>query len=74
MARRMPPAGSSGGLLLHAMPNPHGLLAAAGMVKVIEQTWRLDPDGPPATARRGSGSDPRSTPAKCSRPVKARRG
>jgi hypothetical protein len=36
----------SGGLLVHAMPNPHGLLAAAGMVKVIEQTWRLDSDGP----------------------------
>jgi hypothetical protein len=36
----------SGGLLLHAMPDPARLLAAAGVVKVIEQTWRLDPDGP----------------------------
>jgi hypothetical protein len=36
----------SGGLLLHAMPNPEPLLAAAGVVKVIEQTWRLDPYGP----------------------------
>ena len=36
----------SGGLLLHAMPNPEPLLTAAGVVKVVEQTWRLDPYGP----------------------------
>ena len=33
----------SGGLLIHAMPDPDTLLQAAGVVKVVEQTWRLDP-------------------------------
>jgi hypothetical protein len=36
----------SGGLLIHAMPDPDTLLRAAGVVKVIEQTWRLDTEGP----------------------------
>jgi hypothetical protein len=36
----------SGGLLIHAMPDPESLLRAAGVVKVVEQTWRLDSDGP----------------------------
>jgi hypothetical protein len=36
----------SGGLLIHAMPDPESLLRAAGIVKVIEQTWRLDSTGP----------------------------
>ena len=49
----------SGGLLLHAMPNPDGLLAAAGVVKVIEQTWRLDPDGPTGNSSARIGERPR---------------
>jgi hypothetical protein len=53
---------SSGGLLLHAMPNPHGLLAAAGMVKVIEQTWRLDPDGPTGNSSARIGERPKIDP------------
>jgi hypothetical protein len=64
----------SGGLLLHAQPDPAGLLAAAGVVKVVEQTWRLDPDGRQGTAPRGSGSAPGSRPGRCSRPARARRG
>ena len=35
----------SGGLLIHAVPDPETLLRAAGVVKVVEQTWRLDPAG-----------------------------
>jgi len=52
----------SGGLLLHAMPNPHGLLAAAGMVKVVEQTWRLDPDGPTGNSSARVGERPKIDP------------
>jgi hypothetical protein len=49
----------SGGLLLHAMPNPDGLLAAAGVVKVIEQTWRLDTAGPTGNSSARIGERPR---------------
>jgi hypothetical protein len=52
----------SGGLLLHAMPNPHSLLVAAGMVKVVEQTWRLDPDGPTGNSSARIGEKPRIDP------------
>jgi hypothetical protein len=53
----------SGGLLLHAMPNPHGLLAAAGMVKVVEQTWRLDSDGPTGNSSARIGEQPKIDPS-----------
>jgi hypothetical protein len=49
----------SGGLLLHAMPDPAGLLSAAGVVKVVEQTWRLDPDGPTGNSSARIGERPR---------------
>jgi hypothetical protein len=49
----------SGGLLLHAMPNPDGLLAAAGVVKVVEQTWRLDSAGPTGNSSARIGERPR---------------
>ncbi len=49
----------SGGLLLHAMPDPHGLLAAAGVVKVVEQTWRLDSQGPTGNSSARIGERPR---------------
>jgi hypothetical protein len=49
----------SGGLLLHAMPNPEGLLAAAGVVKVVEQTWRLDSQGPTGNSSARIGERPR---------------
>jgi hypothetical protein len=49
----------SGGLLLHAMPDPHALLAAAGVVKVVEQTWRLDPDGPTGNSSARIGERPK---------------
>jgi hypothetical protein len=52
----------SGGLLLHAMPNPHGLLQAAGMVRVVEQTWRLDPDGPTGNSSARIGERPKIDP------------
>jgi hypothetical protein len=52
----------SGGLLLHAMPNPDGLLAAAGVVKVIEQTWRLDSQGPTGNSSARIGERPRIEP------------
>jgi hypothetical protein len=52
----------SGGLLLHAMPTPAGLLQAAGMVKVVEQTWRLDPDGPTGNSSARIGDRPKIDP------------
>jgi hypothetical protein len=52
----------SGGLLIHAMPDPAGLLAAAGVVKVIEQTWRLDSTGPTGNSSARIGERPRIEP------------
>jgi hypothetical protein len=49
----------SGGLLLHAMPDPHSLLSAAGVVKVVEQTWRLDSAGPTGNSSARIGERPR---------------
>jgi hypothetical protein len=49
----------SGGLLLHAMPDPHSLLTAAGVVKVVEQTWRLDSAGPTGNSSARIGERPR---------------
>jgi hypothetical protein len=49
----------SGGLLLHAMPDPETLLRAAGVVKVVEQTWRLDPSGPTGNSSARIGERPR---------------
>jgi hypothetical protein len=52
----------SGGLLIHAMPDPHSLLAAAGVIKVVEQTWRLDPAGPTGNSSARIGERPRIEP------------
>src|SRR4029453_4977993 len=52
----------SGGLLIHAMPDPHSLLAAAGVVKVVEQTWRLDSAGPTGNSSARIGERPRIEP------------
>jgi hypothetical protein len=52
----------SGGLLLHAMPDPETLLRAAGVVKVVEQTWRLDPQGPTGNSSARIGERPRIEP------------
>jgi hypothetical protein len=49
----------SGGLLLHAMPDPETLLRAAGVVKVVEQTWRLDSQGPTGNSSARIGERPR---------------
>jgi hypothetical protein len=49
----------SGGLLLHAMPDPESLLRAAGVVKVVEQTWRLDTSGPTGNSSARIGEQPR---------------
>jgi hypothetical protein len=49
----------SGGLLLHAMPDPESLLKAAGVVKVVEQTWRLDSQGPTGNSSVRIGERPR---------------
>jgi hypothetical protein len=49
----------SGGLLLHAMPNPEPLLTAAGVVKVVEQTWRLDQHGPTGNSSARIGDRPK---------------
>jgi Protein of unknown function (DUF2637) len=52
----------SGGLLIHAMPDPETLLRAAGVVKVVEQTWRLDPSGPTGNSSARIGERPRIEP------------
>jgi hypothetical protein len=52
----------SGGLLLHAMPDPDTLLKAAGVVKVVEQTWRLDQAGPTGNSSARIGERPRIEP------------
>jgi hypothetical protein len=52
----------SGGLLIHAMPDPETLLRAAGVVKVVEQTWRLDPEGPTGNSSARIGERPRIEP------------
>jgi hypothetical protein len=52
----------SGGLLIHAMPDPESLLRAAGVVKVVEQTWRLDPQGPTGNSSARIGERPRIEP------------
>jgi hypothetical protein len=52
----------SGGLLLHAMPDPDTLLRAAGVVKVVEQTWRLDSEGPTGNSSARIGERPRIEP------------
>ena len=52
----------SGGLLIHAMPDPDTLLRAAGVVKVVEQTWRLDPQGPTGNSSARISERPRIEP------------
>jgi hypothetical protein len=52
----------SGGLLLHAVPDPESLLRAAGVVKVVEQTWRLDSQGPTGNSSARVGERPRIEP------------
>jgi hypothetical protein len=52
----------SGGLLIHAMPDPETLLRAAGVVKVVEQTWRLDQAGPTGNSSARIGERPRIEP------------
>jgi hypothetical protein len=52
----------SGGLLIHAMPDPDTLLRAAGVVKVVEQTWRLDTAGPTGNSSARIGERPRIEP------------
>jgi hypothetical protein len=49
----------SGGLLIHGMPDPETLLRAAGVVKVVEQTWRLDSQGPTGNSSARIGERPR---------------
>jgi hypothetical protein len=51
----------AGGLLLHAMPNPDGMLRAAGVVQVVEQTWRLDSQGPTGNSSARLGEQPKIT-------------
>jgi hypothetical protein len=41
------------------MPDPDGLLAAAGVIKVVEQTWRLDQAGPTGNSSARIGERPR---------------
>jgi hypothetical protein len=52
----------AGGLLLHAMPNPDGMLRAAGVVQVVEQTWRLDQHGPTGNSSARLGEQPKIQP------------
>jgi hypothetical protein len=59
-AQQRPLVGAcSGGLLIHAMPDPETLLRAAGVVKVVEQTWRLDQAGPTGNSSARIGERPR---------------
>ena len=41
------------------MPDPETLLRAAGVVKVVEQTWRLDTQGPTGNSSARIGERPR---------------
>ena len=41
------------------MPGPDSLLRAAGVVKVVEQTWRLDSQGPTGNSSARIGEHPR---------------
>src|SRR5215211_7972730 len=41
------------------MPDPESLLRAAGVVKVVEQTWRLDPSRPTGNSSARIGEQPR---------------
>jgi hypothetical protein len=41
------------------MPDPEPLLRAAGVVKVVEQTWRLDSDGPTGNSSARIGERPK---------------
>jgi hypothetical protein len=52
----------AGGMLIHAMPNPDSLLRAAGVVEVVEQTWRLDTDGPTGNSSARLGEQAKITP------------
>ncbi len=52
----------AGGMLLHAMPNPDGMLRAAGVVEVVEQTWRLDQHGPTGKSSARLGEQPKIAP------------
>src|SRR6266540_2978703 len=52
----------AGGMLLHAMPNPDGMLRAAGVVEVVEQTWRLDQHGPTGNSSARLGEQPKIQP------------
>ena len=61
----------SGGLLLHAMPDPETLLKAAGVVKVVEQTWRLDQAG---ADREQLGPDRGAAPDRARRRAAGPRG
>jgi hypothetical protein len=45
--------GSSAALIVHRMPQPERLLAAAGTIWTPEQTWQLDQWGQTATPRCG---------------------
>jgi hypothetical protein len=44
------------------MPDPETLLRAAGVVKVVEQTWRLDTEGPTGNSSARIGERPRIEP------------
>jgi hypothetical protein len=44
------------------MPHPDTLLNAAGVVQVVEQTWRLDPDGPTGNSSARIGEQAKITP------------
>jgi hypothetical protein len=52
----------AGGVLLHAMPNPDTLLRAAGVVEVVEQTWRLDAQGPTGNSSARLGEQAKISP------------
>jgi hypothetical protein len=52
----------AGGMLLHAMPNPDSLLRAAGVVQVVEQTWRLDQHGPTGNSSARLGEQAKIQP------------
>ena len=51
----------------HAVPDPDTLLRAAGVVKVVEQTWRLD-SGPTGNSSARIGERPGSSPPRAAGP------
>jgi hypothetical protein len=52
-------ASCAGGIIVHQCPDPERLLARAGVVRELEQSWNLDPYGPRGLGEIRMGERPR---------------